>query len=320
MQKDILFIDATVKSREKYLLGAEKLYRIIESNSYDEGLKLLKEYGFGRDSEKTELSDLIYAEEENLIAFKKEYAPKGGAVNYLLLPYDFFNAEALFKCEKLGLDKSKMLSHQGLLTVSELEKGLNGEELDIFEISEAYKEAEGLFNGEDKTPTGAEVSTVFTRRLFKAYKRLAKDKLLKGFWQKEIDFKNVSAALRSESEEEYAALKIDGGSLKDADDSALLSKDADKIRENFKGSYLSDFIVEALKGLEGAPLVSYEKLVDSFLVKTLKETRFFNRGIEPYLLYCLYRKADIKNARLVMIGLKNGADKTLLKEKLREAY
>lgn len=320
MQKDILFIDAVCKSREKFLIGYDRYLRLIDAENYNEGLKLLREYNFGKSAaEGADLSQIIYAEEEDLIAFIKEYAPKGGAQNYFLLPYDFLNAEALFKCSKLNLPKdSKYLTHEGLLSIDEIKCAVSGEKCKIQEINEAIEEAEKLFT-ENALPTGALVDTVFTRKLYAAIKRLAADAEVLNFLESEKLFKNISIALRCESVEEYEALKIPCKILKKEQETALLSKDEGKMAGAFKNSRYLDFVKTASKNI-GKPLSEYERMVDGYALNKLKETRFFNEGTKPYLLYVSYRKADIKNVRLILSSLKSGIARDVVKGKLRESY
>ncbi len=319
MQKDILFIDAACKSREKFLLGRDKLLRIAEQDSYEEGISLLKEYGFGKSAgDCRDLYSLIYAEEEDLIAFVKEYAPRGGVKYYFLLPYDFFNAEALFKCKKLGLKEDNRLTHEGVLTVDEVRKIVDGQKSEIYEINDAVSEAEKLFD-EETPPTGAMVDAVFMRKLYSATLRLVKDSATKKLVKKEIDFKNLSALLRCETLEEYSAIKLYGGSISKETEKIVLSKDKAKIEQAFKNTELYGIVQKAVNEM-GSPLINYERETDGYPVSKLRETRFFNRGKEPYLLYVSYRKADIKNVRLVLLGIKAGKDKTVIKNKLRESY
>ena len=86
MQKNDLFTSAVCKSREKYLLGQDKLLRLLDAPTYEDGLRLLNDFGFGRTANAQPLlADILYAEEQSLIEFIKEYAPRSGSANYFLL-------------------------------------------------------------------------------------------------------------------------------------------------------------------------------------------------------------------------------------------
>ncbi len=319
MQKDILFIDAACKSREKFLLGADKYARLIDADGYSSGIKLLREYNFGKSAkEDADLSDILYAEEEDLIAFIKEYAPKSGVHNYFLLPYDFINAEALFKCSKLGLDEEKYLTHEGVLKIDDIKKALDGKSSGIGEIDKAIRQAEDLF-GDGKEPSGSLVDTVFARNMYTAMRRLVKDGRTLKFIEREIDLKNISVLLRSETFEEYLTMKLPYGTLTLAQEKVLNEKNGEKILAVFKRTVFFEFLQKAFAPKDN-PLTEYEKAVDGYNLKKLKETRFFNQGTEPYLLYVGYRKADIKNVRLILSGLRSGLSREVIKEKLRESY
>lgn len=319
MQKDILFIDAACKSREKFLLGSDKYARLIDCDNYLDGLKMLREYNFGKSAaENADLSDVLYAEEEDLIAFIKEYAPKKGVHNYFLLPYDFLNAEALFKCKKLGLEEEKYLTHEGVLKIDDIKNALDGKSSGVLEIDKAFKEAEMLFDNEE-APTGALVDTVFARNLYGAMKRLIKDGRTLKFIEREIDLKNISVILRSESFDEYLSMKLPYGTLTEGQEKLLMEKNAEKILKAFKKTVFYDFLKKAFTTGENS-LREYEKAVDGYNLAKLKETRYFIKGTEPYLLYVGYRKADIKNVRLILGGLRSGVSKETVKAKLRESY
>lgn len=319
MQKDILFIDAACKSREKFLLGSDKYARLIDCDNYLDGLKMLREYNFGKSaSENADLSDVLYAEEEDLIAFIKEYAPKKGVHNYFLLPYDFLNAEALFKCKKLGLEEEKYLTHEGVLKIDDIKNALDGKSSGVLEIDKAFKEAEALFDNEE-APTGALVDTVFARNLYTAMRRLVKDGRTLKFIEREIDLKNISVILRSESFDEYLSMKLPYGALSVSQEKLLMEKNAEKILKAFKKTVFYDFLKKAFTSSENS-LREYEKAVDGYNLAKLKETRYFIKGTEPYLLYVGYRKADVKNVRLILGGLRGGVGKETVKAKLRESY
>lgn len=319
MQKDILFIDAACKSREKFLLGSDKYARLIDCDNYLDGLKMLREYNFGKSAaENADLSDVLYAEEEDLIAFIKEYAPKKGVHNYFLLPYDFLNAEALFKCKKLGLEEEKYLTHEGVLKIDDIKNALDGKSSGVLEIDKAFKEAEMLFDNEE-APTGALVDTVFARNLYGAMRRLVKDGRTLKFIEREIDLKNISVILRSESFDEYLSMKLPYGTLSASQEKLLMEKNVEKILKAFKKTVFYDFLKKAFTASENS-LREYEKAVDGYNLAKLKETRYFIKGTEPYLLYVGYRKADIKNVRLILGGLRSGVGKETVKAKLRESY
>lgn len=317
MQKDNLFITAAAKSRERFLLGTEKLNRLAEARSYEEGMRLLGELGFSKLPEGATLAEILFAEEQSLIDFVKEYSPKSGCGYYFLLPYDFLNAEAVFKRKKTGQSLEGLTAHEGAFTLREIIEFSDGRPCPIEEISSAFTMAEALF--EEGSPSGALVDTVFFGQMYKAVWRMTKDKVIRRILKLEVDLKNLSTLLRVDDMEEYYLLKLPMGTLTASQEEAVLTRDPKVMREAFKGTELEKFILLAVKEM-GSPLVGFERLMEGFALKRLKEDRFFIRGTEPFILYCMYKRADVKNVRLIMVSLYNGVESQVIKAKLREAY
>ena len=318
MQKNNLFTSAVCKSREKYLLGTEKLLRLLDSPTYDDGLRLLTDFGFGRTAKvQSSLPDMLYAEEQSLIEFINEYAPATGSANYFLLGYDFLNAEALLKAQALNMDSQKYLTHTGVLTLDELKVALAGGECRIPEIKDAFLAGQKLFD--QGTPTGAHLDTVFVRGLYSALLRLVKNKALKKVIVTEIDLKNFSILLRAKERDEYEKLKLFGGTLTVKQEDAVLSGEESRIKNAFKSGALYEFVVAALLAKD-QPLAEFERMTESFALARFKAERFSLTKDGPFILYCMYRRADVKNVRLIMISLFNGADKTKIRAKIRESY
>ena len=61
-------------------------------------------------------------------------------------------------------------------------------------------------------------------------------------------------------------------------------------------------------------------MADDFALKTLKKRKYDVGGIVPFMLYCYYKLAEIKNVRIIMVGLINKADKNEIKRRLRNTY
>ena len=215
------------------------------------------------------------------------------------------------------MDSQKYLTHAGLLNIEELKLALNGGACKIPEISEAFVAGQKLFD--QSTPTGAMLDTVFVRAQFKALLRLTKNRALKKVIVTEIDLKNISISLRARDEDEYKALKIDGGTLTKAQEEALLSREEARIKNAFKQGALYDFVLAALSA-QDKPLADFERLQESFALARFKAERFSLTKDAPFILYCMYRRADIKNVRLIMVSLYNGADKTQIRTKIRVSY
>ena len=71
-KKDVGFIGALCKSKERLLIGEEKFARMIDTDTAEDAFRMLRESGFGGDAEASGARDfekLIAAETESLIGF-----------------------------------------------------------------------------------------------------------------------------------------------------------------------------------------------------------------------------------------------------------
>ena len=93
------------------------------------------------------------------------------------------------------------------------------------------------------------------------------------------------------------------------------------LKEKLKYFYLSDFAFAAIDAAaEGKPLSAFEKLSDDALLLHFKKKRYDMSGCIPFMLYCYYKRAELTNLRIIMVGLINKLDRSEIQERLREAY
>ena len=70
----------------------------------------------------------------------------------------------------------------------------------------------------------------------------------------------------------------------------------------------------------GVPFTAFERDGEGYGLKRLKTRRFENDGVFPLTLYTAYKKSEIKNVRIALSGLMNGASPEKIKLRLREGY
>lgn len=67
-------------------------------------------------------------------------------------------------------------------------------------------------------------------------------------------------------------------------------------------------------------IASIEKACDDFLIRYIKEAKYFHFGIEPLISYILAKENEIKNLRIILIGKMNGFDRDYIRRALRRSY
>ena len=320
--KDIVFINGTVKSKEKDLIGHDKFIRMTEAADADEAFALLKGYGFGKsapaDTRKEDYEKLIRAEWNGFYAFLKDYAPDGGFLAAALARNDFFNAECAVRQKNLALSDDLYLP-EGIYSVKTLKDAADGKITLPAHLFEPMREAQGYFD--EGTATGAKISTVFLRSYFGYMSKTVKNRDWRRIISYEADAKNLSAAFRAGDKARFDEGYLPGGELDKKTLYLIVEGDEVKAREKTKQTPCFSLVkagFEAVK--EGKPLVFFEREAEDFPMKMLKEKRFETEGVIPMLLYVYYKINEIKNVRLVMSMKLCGADKEIIKGRLKECY
>ena len=321
-KKDVGFIAAICKSKERLLVGGEKFSRMIEADSAEDAFRILRESGFGGEAEASGARDyekLIAAETENLNLFLREYAPNEKYAETLLLAIDFHNADGAVRAAH-GFGDRKSLTEEGYYPLPEIEKAAQGNRAELpAELLSAIREANGAF--ENGTASGARIGTIFLNACYRRKLAICPDKTLKKAIVAEIDGKNVSVALRLKNRRQNEGRYLGGGSLTREELSLLEEKDGRKIRSAFLYSPLRDLVFTGIDEIErNVPLVSFEREAESAYLKTLKEKKYETEGAIPFLLYAEYKRNELKNVRVVMAGMLCGASKEKIRGRLREGY
>lgn len=313
MARDKTYVNAICRSRESTLLGGDKLSRLLDSD-YADCLRLLGEWGYQVAGE--DYRTAISTEREKLVQFVKDFAPTDEILCWVLDSYDFFNAEVSTRNAHLeGIELPYL--PEGKVKVEEIRKAVAGDKSDTPDyLAKPIKEAVGLYQ-EDKA-TGAKISTLFADAYYGHLLSYVRTRVLKRLIQAEIDGKNLSVAIRSGEEE---PLFLEGGTLGKEDLRFITKADRAKVERKFAYDPLGGLIRKALAAKEGKEqLVAFEKEAGSFGLRSLESKRYESEGILPFVLYFLYKSAEIDNVRVVMAGKRSGADRDNIKARLKIGY
>lgn len=313
------------------MLGKDRIKRMTEAASEKEALSVLKESAFGGDCS-GDADALIRSEERRTLDFAREYAPDEACLAFCLLPYDFYNAEAVVKSIYNGYPTEKYVGVNGLFAVEELIAVAKGESVKNDELSKiaasndtpimpkelvnAVKQAQtALENGGNGVDTGA----IMKRAEYAAMLRLCKHGYLKEMLVAKIDAINVSVCLRSGSEGVAKSQLIGGGTLTSAQISALCLKAEKAVRSEFEKSPLKEVVLKSLKAsVEGKPLVELEKEINGAAAKRMYDGRYTEQsGTMPYVAYVLRRLYEIACVRTILSGKTNGLDGERIAERLK---
>lgn len=315
-RKDSAYTNGVIAVKEKKLLK-EKLVKMC-SLSEEEAFRILSDGGFGGGEATSDVERLILADENEIDAFIREYAPSEEAEEYLLAPRDFHNAKALVKARYLGCDPAPMLGGDGKFTADEIARRIDAGEPDQLgkELGGAVKEAEELFKAED--PSGAEVGFLFDRAQFSYLARVLKKfgtcrKLL----VRRADMTNLLTCFRARSAEEAEKFFVDGGALS-KEMLASASAGTDSAMKAFEKSEYREFVKKLCAAKdENKPFTEAEKMLESFETDFFAEKPYELSGQGNFLYYVFRRRAENENVRIVSVCLRAGLEEAEIKKRLR---
>ena len=107
---------------------------------------------------------------------------------------------------------------------------------------------------------------------------------------------------------------VEGGKLPKSHIKALCELSIEQIKS---GEFSSEIKEASEVALKGEPLSQFEKQTDNYPMELLNVTRYDMKGIEPFVLYVLRRRAEIRNVRIVCVSLGAGLTPAQIKNKIR---
>ena len=319
-----IFANARASALEKSLIGAERLARMAESASAEDAMKILSETGFGGGLlvPASESEQLVEAEERALAAFIRENSPDKKLTRFLLAKYDFHNAEAVMRAKHLRIDPASMAGTEGAYPLAFLEEKFFADDYGAVcaPLRRACMAADALFVGGGAT--GRKIGALFSRAMFGGLAALAgRNKVLSEIVAIRADAANIGVCLRTGSYLAAREMTVAGGTLGEDALRLLAGESPDTIRERLRLAPQRALIDAALEDASaGRPLLLLERAADSAALTVLKRAKYDNEGNLPFLRYCCYKEAELRNVQIVLTCLSNGTDRAEIRARMRETY
>ena len=123
---DYLFISTYLHSRERDLLTAARMERMIEAPTAEEAAKVLAEIGYGEfnPSSERELSAVLASEQEKLFEDLYRFVPDKAVVDVFKVKYDYHNLKTLLKARAMGVDGGRLLLDAGRVSAQEMNRAV----------------------------------------------------------------------------------------------------------------------------------------------------------------------------------------------------
>lgn len=316
---DYAYCVARIRANERYLFKEKNMTELIESKSYDSAMQYLIDKKWI--SQKGEISDIIKYQSEKLWALLSESVPDKKELDILCVINDFFNIKVAVKCHFTANNPYDYYIQPTTMNLDELTEKVASHKFTAINGSKG-KCAEESYKIACLTENGQNADIIIDRACIDEIKRYAdkKDDSITGkIYAFLCDTANIKIAFRcamTNKNRDFTDMAI--GECKIIDRKTLIEtslKGKDALSEYLAGTYYRDGAEIYLNSA-----AEYEKWCDDKVITIAKKSGFTAFGFDPVCAYYYAKLTEMKSVRIILTGLKSGADKSEIKERVRALY
>ena len=288
---ELIYAASIARTLENTLLGQEKITRMVFASSYEEGVRVLEESGFGNAGEGG-VDGMIAAEEARLARFMKEVGGLKGIQSFALVN-DYHNAKAFMKAKygKTG-DPSFMLAPDGTIDSARLEDAVMNDSYESLpeKMADALSGIDAYFASNPRS--GRYIDLMLDKAMYSHVLEVSrKAGSVEKFWKIEIDHANAETLLRMKGagapEKDFREQLIEGGEISPDTLAALYEEEEGVILEKLKYT-----CVAAAAGEYAADksFARFEACKDNRQLEIFKNDRYDVFSVAPIAGYYVAKK------------------------------
>ena len=318
MQNGLLFANAAVKTMESRLFGAEKLGRLTECDNLTDAVRILREGGFGAQSDSDDYESMLLSEERTVENFVRKNAPKGAGFECFWLKTDYHNLKTALKAKYYEMDDEDLYLSGGNREAAEIRDAVFSEGKSLGEHMDKAVIAVAALSAENALTPKA-LDEVCDREMYDeisaAVSARSISKAVKDYFRAESDLTNILSFRRvSEAGMDFKAFEncfVAGGAIP---------------RDRFLKAYKegsSGFELIGLAGIKSDGVDStwkMEKAKEEYLLRLMTGMANDMFTVQPIMGYYLVKKAECRAVRTVMTGIANGLGREEIKRRLIRIY
>jgi V/A-type H+-transporting ATPase subunit C len=331
-----------IRAVEGRMLGRAQLDRMIEAKTAGEAVRMLRESGYGSPSGEPDPAAGAAAgsagadsgggyerllEEENgkLIRFLGEISPEPLLLGIFLRKNDYHNLKVLLKGELSGRPDESLLSRAGLIPPQKLAECVR--ERSFRELPRAMADgAEDAIAAYQRAMDPQAIDVRLDRAAYAqmlAEARELGNQFLVGLVEIYIDIANIGAFMRVRAMKKDAGFLrealLGGGRLDRAVFERCLADSAESFVAALQASPYAQLCEEGLKAWQASGTATvFERLADDFVTAYAGTARLKPIGAELIVAYIVAKQAELKNARIVLVGKTNAIPGDTIRERLRQ--
>ena len=324
---DYLFISTYLHSRERDLLTAARMERMIEAPTAEEAAKVLTEIGYGEfnPSSERELSAVLASEQEKLFEDLYRFVPDKAVVDVFKVKYDYHNLKTLLKARAMGVDGGRLLLDAGRVSAQEMNRAVTeGDYNALPELLRAAAEEAGEVLASTGDP---QLSDFVLDRAYYAEMLSAAEEtgsaFLASYVRASIDAANLRSAVRTlrmkKGGDFLRKVLFEGGNVPTG--AILTAALGGRLEDLYR---TTDLRAAAEAGSEavrtGGSLTKFERLCDDAVTAAAAKAKSVPFGVEAVIGYLYARESEFTAIRTILSGRMAGLDAETIRERLREAY
>ncbi len=323
-------VNTTVRILEQQLLSKEQLNGILVSTSLQQALEALQKTSYEIDVQEVlesrqfdkVLDDHLKAHYEEVL----ELIPDASLLDVFSIRYTYHNLKVLLKSKFSGRDLTHLcvpLGRYSMETLNQLvetQDSLDVPPIMIEGVREAYADFENFGR--------LEAADVFMDRYYFKHLRFIDRTLNQDIIHQivniMIDMENMTILIRANQQNQsrsflIGVLSSEGTIDKTSLIDEVLEKGTDALLELYRNVPYYDRIVSIIES-EEHPVFALELLKEELIYHILQEATFEPFGPLPSLAYIHALEMEVKNLRLLLVGVDNEFSKEQLEERMRPVY
>ena len=316
---DYAYCVARIRANERYLLSSKDISDLLECKSFDSAVQYLIDKKWLH--EKCGISDSVKYQSDKLSTLLSECVPDKKKLDILYAVNDFFNIKAAVKCHFTGKDPFDYYVRPTTLELNKLTESVSAHRFSSIDGAKGKCAGES-YNTAVLTENGQNADIIIDRACIDEIRSFAEadgDSVTGKICGFICDTANIKIAFRCADTNK----KRDFTETAIGECSAISRKDL--IEATLKGKEALSEYLSKTDYKEGAEVyltcaAEYEKWCDDKIISIAKGSVFTAFGFDPVCSYYYAKLSEMKTVRIILTGLKSGADKNSIKERVRALY
>ena len=312
---------AAVRAMESTLLTQADIDRLISAEGFREAAEILRSCSREAPDTEEEFHKMLDGELEQVWEFISGYVGDDTGLELLLYRNDFHDLKAALKALMMNTEAEELYlrpSNLDLDALSATVRAKRWDDLPPYMRECAAEVYASLSSNMDGQLADIIIDRACLSQMIKAAEKSGSE-FLKEYAQRTAIFSDIKTAYRMSlmnKTEAFISIALCGTSAFDA---SMLARAAAAGTDNLLGVIESCGYGEAAELLKTST-AQFEKYCDDRIAELIEKARMTSFGIDPLAAYYIAKETEIRNLRIIFVCLSCGADKNIIKERMRMLY